>query len=383
MRNIIHVDMDAFYAAVEEKYDPSLKGRPVIVGGRPETRGVVSTANYEAREYGVRSAMPLREAKKRCPHAAFLTCNFDRYVKESEIIQGIFLKYTPLVEPLSLDEAFLDVTGAKQLFGTAQQIARRIKDEIKRETELTASVGISCNKFLAKLASDLEKPDGFTVIRGAKEIAPLAVGRVWGVGPRMEEELEALGIATIGGLAAADPKLLESRIGGAAETLIALANGVDDREVISDSEAKSIGAETTFQEDIRDITALKKYLFEFSEEVGRRLRRHNMAAKTVSIKVRYDDFRTVTRSRTLTRFFVSDYDIYNTAIELFEKRILPLKRESVRLIGVTVQHLTQHQAKQLLLFEDAEKMDRLADTIDHIRDKFGDDAIRRGEDDHG
>lgn len=332
---IIHLDMDAFFAAVEQRDNPVLRGKPVVVGGRPDSRGVVSTASYEARKFGVHSAMPSREAYHLCPGAIFLPPDFERYSRASRQIRAIMRRYTDLIEPLSLDEAFLDVTGRD-----AVGIGRSLKREIREEVGLTASVGVSYNKFLAKLASDWEKPDGFTVIdegRAATILADLPVRKLWGVGPKTEELLHSLGITTAAGILRVDAGVLARFFGRRAEELILLARGIDGRPVEPHQEAKSIGEETTFEVDEGDITQLKNILRQYADNLSERLRREHFLIRTVTIKIRFDDFKTITRS--VSRRDPTDRArvIYTMAEDLLVQA--PLGRRKVRLIGLQVSNI--------------------------------------------
>ena len=281
-RQIIHVDMDAFYASVEQRDNPELRGKPVVVGGKPKSRGVVATCSYEARKYGIRSAMPLSEAYRRCPHAVFLPVDFAKYRRVSQQLHKIFQDYTPLVEPLSLDEAFLDVTASLRLFGSAENIARELKKRIKDELNLTASIGLAPNKFLAKIASDIQKPDGFVVIDEDQIEAfldPLPVERIWGVGPKTAEQLHELNVRTVRDLKKIDKPTLNRLFGQLGNQLYYLARGIDDRPVEPEREAKSIGREITFQQDLTDPEVLKTYLLDLSLDVGRRLRKAGLKAR--------------------------------------------------------------------------------------------------------
>jgi DNA polymerase-4 len=295
---ILHVDMDAFYASVEQCDQPELRGRPVIVGGLGG-RGVVSAASYEARIFGVHSAMPMATAKRLCPQGDFLPVRMQRYARISRQIREILLSFTPLVEPLSLDEAFLDVRGCEKLFGPAEEIARRAKDRIRMETGLVASVGVAPNKFLAKLASDHGKPNGLVLLPADKVVeflTPLPVGRLWGVGAKGEKRLHALGLRTVGQLAALPEALLVSHFGEQGKHLWHLAHGLDDRRVMPDRDAKSISTETTFAHDLADKEALRSCLLELVDHLAGRLRSHGLRARTVDVKIRSADFRTWTRS---------------------------------------------------------------------------------------
>lgn len=379
---ILHVDMDAFYASVEELDQPELVGRPVIVGGTPQGRGVVAAANYVAREFGVHSAMPAATAKRLCPQAVFLPSRIDRYAAVSRDMQDIFDRFTPLVEPLSLDEAFLDVTGSEQLFGTALEIGRQIQSAIGSELGLTASVGVAPNKFLAKIASDLEKPAGFVVVepeRIREFLDPLPIERMWGVGRQGSKVFHELNIRTIGQLESLPREVLQARFGNSGEHFWRLARGIDKRPVVPDRRAKSISHETTFEKDIQDSELLRACLLELTEQVARRLRRHGLYGRTVTLKVRFDDFRTITRSQTLGHRTNSTLDLWNAAAELLATRV-PAGQKRVRLLGMGVSGLDRRDETQRQLFDDVEreKAKRLDETADEVRDRFGGGALRRG-----
>ncbi|MBI2873734.1 MAG: DNA polymerase IV [Firmicutes bacterium] len=383
-RSIIHVDMDAFFASVEQRDDPSLKGRPVIVGHPLGGRGVVSAASYEARPYGVRSGMPLTEALKLCPHASVVPPDHARYSRVSRQLRAIYLEYTPLVEPLSLDEAFLDVTGSRALFGPPESIGRAIKDRILSETALRASIGIAPNKFLAKVASDLRKPDGFVTVMEegiGSFLAVLAVERLWGVGPATAAGLRAVGLRTVGEVAAAGEKFLSSRFGRIGKELHLLSLGIDPRPVVPFREARSIGAETTFPVDLRGEDELHTALLGLAERVARRLRRTRLLARTVVLKVRFPDFQTVSRSRTLAEPTAGDPQLYRAAGELLEEALKGGRGKGVRLLGVTGKNLVPGSGVvQSTLFEEplGERHPRengLSGAIDRIVDRFGEDSI--------
>ena len=379
---ILHVDMDAFYASVEELDAPGLAGQPVVVGGTPDGRGVVAAANYTARQYGVHSAMPAAQAKRLCPHAVFIKSRMDRYTEISRALREIFARYTPLVEPLSLDEAFLDVTSSLRLFGDGDAIARRIKGEIRDELGLVASVGVAPNKFLAKLASDLEKPDGLVVVPAdaiEEFLAPLPVSRLWGVGKVSNRGLAEMGVHTIGDLRALPEELLSSRFGRSAAHLARLARGIDDRRVVPDRDAKSISHETTFAKDIGDAELLRSWLVELGEQVATRLRRHRLRAKTVFIKVRYADFRTVTRSESLDAPTSLTRELCMTAARLLSAE-LARNPEPVRLLGMGVSGVTGESLEQGQLFEqeDREQQRRIDTIVDAIKSRFGNRAVGRG-----
>jgi DNA polymerase-4 len=379
---ILHVDMDAFYASVEELDDPGLVGQPVVVGGTPDGRGVVAAANYAARHYGIHSAMPAARARRLCPHAVFIRSRMDRYVEVSRALRAIFARYTPLVEPLSLDEAFLDVTSSLRLFGDGLAIARRIKEGIRQELGLVASVGVAPNKFLAKLASDLDKPDGLVVVpTDAIEafLEPLPVSRLWGVGKVSNRDLAEIGVHTIGDLRRLPEALLVSRFARTAAHWARLARGIDDRRVVPDRDAKSISHETTFATDIGDAEVLKSWLLELTEQVATRLRRQDLRAKTVLIKVRYADFHTVTRSESLDAPGNLTRELYVTAARLLQAQLARSPRP-VRLLGMGASALTTgaHVQGQLFETEDREQQRRIDTVVDSIKSRFGNRALRRG-----
>ncbi len=381
-RTILHVDMDAFFASVEVLDDPSLRGKPVIVGGTPEGRGVVAAASYEARAFGVRSAMSAARAVKLCPDGVFLRGRMSRYAEISSLIFDVFHDITPLVEPLSVDEAFLDVGGCRRLFGDGPAIGRMIKERIRDEVGLVASVGVARNKFLAKLASDLEKPDGFTVVPDDVQafLDPLPVGRIWGVGPRSQQVLEELGVRAIGELRRVDPVRLETRIGPVhAAHISALARGEDDRPVVTDHEAKSIGHEITFAEDVGDRDALVDVLDQMAHKVARRLRRAEARARTVQLKARYPDFTTHTRAQTLPEPTDSTRTLRDTARALLDGS-LERRGRPLRLIGMSAQNLVRGGVAQGELFADpdAERDRTLDGLMDEAADKWGRAALTRG-----
>ncbi len=379
---ILHVDMDAFYASVEERDDPSLLGKPVIVGGTAEGRGVVAAANYEARKYGVHSAMAAGQAKRLCPQAIVIKPRMDYYSSISDQIRAIFEQFTPLVEPLSLDEAFLDVTGTNSIFGPSAEIGRQIKERIRRELGLVASVGVAPNKFVAKVASDLKKPDGFVFVDASQVqefLDPLPVGRLWGVGKATGRIFDRLAIRTIGQLRQIPLKALTDLLGASGEHYWRLAQGIDHRAVVPDREAKSISNETTFAEDIADIEVLKAWLVELAEQVARRLRRHEVKGRTVELKVRFADFTTITRSSTLPQPSNITQELLDAGLELLTRR-LPPRHLPVRLLGFGVTRLDASGTTQQHLFDQAQRdrhqdLDRVAD---QIAAKFGKVAIRRG-----
>ena len=380
-RSIIHVDMDAFYASVEQLDDPTLRGRPVLVGGSPESRGVVSAASYEARAFGVHSAMPMGRALRLCPAAAWLPVRMSRYMEVSRQIHDIFNSFTPLVEPISIDEAFLDVTGSLRLFGDAVTIAERIKATIREHTQLTASVGVAPNKFLAKLASEIEKPDGLVVVTDEGKLdflSPLPVARIWGVGKVGQKALNSMGAKTIGDLRRLPMDLLESKFGSSAQTLHDLALGIDERAVVPESEAKSISAETTFARDVSLLSVLENTLLELAETVAWRLRKQALAARTVALKLRYGDFSTITRQAALPEPGDLAEALHGRAVELLRSRVA-LKGRQVRLIGLAATGLSAAGQRQLTLFDDpqAKKRKQAALAMDQVKERLGADAIVR------
>ncbi len=382
-RTILHVDMDAFFASVEVLDDPRLKGKPVIVGGTPEGRGVVCAASYEARVYGVHSAMSAARAVKLCPDGVFLRPRGGRYAEVSGWIFDVFHDFTPLVEPLSVDEAFLDVGGCGRLFGGGEDIGRRIKARIRDEIGLVASVGVAPNKFLAKLASDLEKPDGFTVVDPARVQAfldPLPVSRLWGVGPRSQAVLASLGVETVRELRLCEPTRLEDRLGPAhAAHVSALAVGHDERPVVPDHEAKSIGHEVTFAADIAEREALVDILDGLAEKVARRLRRAGFTSRTVQLKARYPDFSTRTRSLSLPEPTDSTAVLRDAGRDLLDHH-LGRRGRPLRLIGITAQNLAPADARPAELFPDvAREREQTLDALtDEAVDRFGKGALTRG-----
>ncbi len=378
---ILHVDMDAFYASVEQRDRPELMGRPVVVGGSPQGRGVVSAASYEARRFGIHSAMPAATAVRQCPHAVFLKPRIGYYAQISRQIREIFDRFTPLVEPLSLDEAFLDVRGSIGLFGPPIEIARQIKATIREELNLVASVGVAPNKFLAKVASDLEKPDGLVVVdEGAEQafLDPLAVGRLWGVGRVAGRAFEQLGIRTIEQLRRMPLDTLTAKFKTAGEHLWNLAHGRDDRSVIPDHQAKSISHETTFEQNIGDREVLRAWLLDLTDQVSRRVRAHGIRGKTVQLKVRFSDFRTLTRSHSVPEPTDVTDEIWRVVSQLFDTR-LPNPLPPVRLLGMGVSGLDATGERQSLLFDGQrrEQQSRLDSATDQIRERFGSSAIGR------
>jgi len=377
---ILHVDMDAFYASVEIRDDPSLGGLHVCVGGPSEKRGVIAAASYAARGFGVHSAMSTARAKALCPELVLLPPDFDKYTRISRQIMDVFRRYTPLVEPLSLDEAFLDVAGSRRLFGDAIQVGHAIRDDILRETALVASIGIAPSKFLAKLASDLDKPDGFRVIqpeRVREVLDPLPVSKIFGVGPRTARRLAALGVHTVADLADRDRAGVLREFGASGAWIHDLAHGIDPRRVHPVRVEKSHGMERTFPADISDREELRLILYEFCEEVSYDLRHRGLRGRTVTLKARYADFKTLTRSHTLDYPINLGPRIYAVARELFE-RVPP---DPLRLLGIQLSHLSDVRAPvQTELFgldagavplADAGRLARASAALDSLRKRYG------------
>jgi DNA polymerase-4 len=378
---ILHVDMDAFYASIEERDRPELMGKPVIVGGTPEGRGVVAAANYVARQYGIHSAMAAVPARRLCPQAICLPPRMQYYAEVSKQIHEIFQRFTPIIEPLSLDEAFLDVRGSEQLFGSSVAIGRRIKADIRQELRLVASVGVAPVKFVAKIASDLQKPDGFVVVdakRVQEFLDPLPVSRLWGVGRVAGEVFRKLGIRTIGQLRKLPAVVLMDHFGQSGKHLWRLAHGLDERQVVPDHQAKSISTETTFAADIQDLEILRAWLIELTDQVASRLRRQSVRGRTVQLKIRFADFKTITRSETLPAPTNTTYEIAQAARQILDTR-LPADHPDFRLLGVEVSGFEHSDQSQRLLFDQGEheKQKQLDAAIDQITDRFGKATLRR------
>jgi DNA polymerase-4 len=369
--------MDAFFASVEQLDNPRLRGKPVLVG-HDGPRGVVAAASYESRKFGCHSAQPISVAKRLCPSAIIVPVRMDRYRQVSSKVFEIFDEFSPVVEPLSVDEAFLDLEGTQRLHGPAEDVARRLKDRIKDRLNLTASIGVAPNKFLAKLASDLEKPDGLTIIREEdidRILPPLSVSKLWGIGKVTAAKLESVGIKTIAHLRSAPPDLLKRHLGSESERYTRLARGVDNRVVTPDRQAKSIGHEQTFEVNVADPDEIRRVLMDQVEHVAQRLRRHGIHAGGVSLKIRYGDFETITRSRSLRSPTNSTREIWETAQSIFNA----WRFQPVRLIGVSAERLSRGE-DQLALFADPdrERQKKLDSVADQINEKFGKRAITRG-----
>jgi DNA polymerase-4 len=380
-RTILHVDLDAFYASVEQRDDPSLRNQPVIVGGS-RTRGVVCAASYEARPFGVRSAMSMVEAVRLCPKAIVLPVRMSKYAAESTRFFGILDRYSPLVEGLSLDEAFLDVSGEERLFGDGLQIARAIKQAVRDELELVASVGVAPSKFVAKIASDLDKPDGLRVVpKGGVRpfLHALPISRLWGVGKVTEGVLESLNLRTIGDVARAGEEILRLKLGDqTARHLAHLSEGLDDREVVPDRAPQSIGHEDTFDRDLHDRAELARHLLDQADRSCRRLREHGLRARTITLKVKYADHRRTSRSVTLDRP-TSDGRVVGPQLVALLDQVGDIERRGVRLTGVSLSGLEDRNGARQLFFDEErrEKSERLGSTLDAIATKFGTAAVRR------
>ena len=332
---VIHVDMDAFYASIEQRDHAQYRNRPIVVGGNPNGRGVVSTASYEARKFGIHSAMPCRKAAELCPEAIFLPVDMDKYKEVSREIHSIFRAYTEIIEPISIDEAFLEIDNGETI-----EIGKRIKEDICKNLRLTASVGVSYNKFIAKMASDMQKPDGLTVITPdqARRILPqLPIRKIWGVGEKTEKELNDIGIFTVNDLLQYDREFLLKNWGRRAHELLQLCQGIDESKVQIEQEIKSMGEETTLQEDTNDICMLRKYLKEFSTAIGKRMSKLGIKCYTVTVKIKFTDFKTITRSTTLSRSTSSALRIYQYSSHILVHRV-PMNKP-IRLIGLQVSNL--------------------------------------------
>lgn len=376
-RWIMHVDMDAFFASVEQRDDPALQGKPVIVCGKSR-RSVVATASYEARAFGVHSAMPLSRAKRLCPHGCFVAPRFEAYREASDAIHQVMLHYADAYEPISLDEAFLDISGMGSQYPTLGSIGRAIKEEIRYAVHLTASVGIAPNKFLAKMASDMNKPDGLCIIPYGREqevLAPLPVRRLWGVGSVTEKKLLAAGFRTIADIQEAAPEKLSALLGNQGPLLKALSLGIDERPIISSRQVKSIGDESTYEYDLTDRRAIDREIAIHSDIVAQRLRRHDLAARTISLKIRFASFKTIMRSLSLEEG-TNLQETIDSACQTLLSRI-PLT-EGIRLIGVTASNLGAPLSIPSLFSDKEEKRARAAKAMDSIQQKYGRKALRKG-----
>jgi len=381
-KHIIHLDMDAFYPSVEVLDNPALKGKPVIVGGSKE-RGVVSSASYEARKFGIHSAQPIAKAKRLCPGGIFLPVRMSRYQEISKQVFGIFHRFTPLVEPISIDEAFLDVTDSMRLFGQPGNIAKKIKQIILTETGLTISAGVAPSKFVAKIASDIDKPDGLTVVHPDDVrdfLDPLPVKKMWGVGKVSQRLLSRLNIHNFRDLRQTPVKVLEKKFGKHGVKIHLLAMGVDERDVIPDHDVKSIGHEQTFLQDIISLDTVQKELLALGSKVARRMRQKGLKGKTITLKVKYSDFVQITRSATLPKSIDDGSEIYSVACRLLEKT--RVKKKPVRLLGISLSQLScLGTGTQLSLFDQdrsSQERQRLNTVLDSLYEKYGDKSVVPG-----
>lgn len=384
LRIILHVDMDAFFAAIEQRDHPEFRGKPVIVGADPKGgrgRGVVSTCSYEARKFGVRSAMPISKAYKLCPQGIYVYPNGKLYQQVSAEIFDILYEFTDAIEPLSIDEAFLDVTGSVKLFGDGPEIARLIKARILEKEAITASVGVAPNKYLAKIASDLRKPDGLVIVDPDKIdefLAPLDISKLWGAGEKTQEVLKKMGIYTIGDLAKFPKKVLDQKLGKMGDHFYNLAHGIDNRIVEYGELVKSVSNEHTFAIDVIAENILHKTLFQLAEKVGYRLRKKNLKGRTVHLKLRYENFTTLTRNKTVANRTDSTQFIFSTVQKLFEENYQ--KGRKVRLLGVGISGFDQNRGDQLSIFDqDNKKAEKLDKIQDQLTDRFGKKIISRAE----
>ncbi len=383
-RIILHVDLDAFFASVEQRDHPHLRGKPVVIGADPKGgrgRGVVSTCSYEARKFGIHSAMPVSKAYQLCPTAIFISPNSQKYSEASRAVFKIFYDFTPHIEGLSIDEAFLDMTSSAHLFGGAVPAAACLKERIRQEVGLIASVGIAPVKFVAKIASDLSKPDGLlAVAEGEVEtfLQPLKIERLWGVGPKSAEDLHRLGIQTIGDLAQMSREQLHSHFGEHGEHFFNLSHGIDTRDVVEQNDIKSVSHEHTFDKDTSDCEEILERMLDLSEQVSRRLRKYSLKGKTITVKIRLHGFETYTRAQTWgERTNFSDV-IYATAKELFQKFFKSGMK--IRLIGVRVNNFADdYMQESLFSYPVNERREKIHSVVDVIKNKFGEDAIGRGK----
>ncbi len=379
-RCIFHIDLDAFFVSVEQALEPKLKGKPVIVGGDPERRGVVSSASYEAREFGIHAGMPLSQARRLCPQATFIQANFSHYRDASARFMQILADFSPTIEPLGIDEAYLDVTGYEQPYGSPRKLALAIKERIYEELNVTASVGIATCKVIAKIASDSCKPDGLLEIAPGKEqdfLNPLPVAKLPGVGKKTEQALKHMGINTAGELASLPSEVVKEHFGKFGIAVHRYAKGIDERQVEAPGESKSISQEVTFAQDTLDRHFLEANLRHMCQEVGAELRCRHKQASCVTLKLRYADFKTITRQTALKVASNSDQAIFATASQLLN-RVLAQDGRLVRLIGVKVSNLAGRE-KQLDMFDsEAKRTENLNRAIDQIRRKYGQAAIKSG-----
>lgn len=381
-RTILHLDMDAFFAAIEQLDNPQYRGKPVIVGADPKAgtgRGVVATASYEARKYGVHSALPISQAYRRCPHGIYVRGRQQRYSEVSGQMMDILREFTPTIQKISVDEAFLDVTKSLGVFGGIEALAKSVKNKIENELHLTASVGIAPNKFLAKIASDLQKPDGLVMVEPGMEKAflkDLAISKLWGVGKKTEAALSDIGIVTIGQIAELSEQELGEKFGKWGNALWRLSNGIDNRPVEPLGPQKSISQETTFYEDTDDQELIEKTLFKLAESLSALMRKAQLKGRTIALKIRFEDFSTFTRSKTFDDFIDSTQIIKGVAISLY--RNFNKENRKVRLLGIGVSQLNAVAGEQLGLFDQESPLDtKLTKLLDSLNSKFGENVIKR------
>ena len=379
-RTIIHIDLDSFFVSVEQALNPDLRGKPVVVGGRPGGRGVVATASYEARRFGLHSAMPIATAVRLCPQAIFIEGNYATYREYSKKFMSILNDFTPFVEPMGIDEAYLGVTGFDSIHGSIRKMAGKIKQRIHDELAITASIGIAGCKVVAKIASDFSKPDGLVEVKTGEErdfLATLPLEKLPGAGKHAVQVLGNLGVRTIGDLARLSASTVRLRLGSSGEWLQKLASGKDDRAVTPPGEAKSMSRETTFQEDTRDRQFLEARLWRQCEKLGADLRRKHRLGKTLTLKVRFADFTTITRSQTLREGIDTDSAIFEKAKMLLDKA-LAADRQSVRLLGIGVANLVEGNLQAELFSVSNAKLEALYKAVDRIRDRYGFESIKTG-----
>ena len=383
-RIVLHLDMDAFFAAVEQLDHPAYRGKPVVVGADPKGgsgRGVVSTCSYEARQFGIHSAMPISQAYRRCPQAIFVFPHFPRYTEISRQVMRILQEYSPQLLQISIDEAFLDITQTANFHGGAKALAEKIKARIKNEIGLTASVGIAPNMFIAKVASDLQKPEGLTICEAGQEkifLAPLPVKKLWGVGPKTEAHLQKMGFSTIGQIAQCPQKLLAEKLGKWGAHLWELANGIDERPVEDWGPRKSISQEHTYDQDVAEAKIIESTIWKIVESLSADMRRQNLKGQVLTLKIRLEGFETYTRQRKLPEYLHDAETMRTLALELFRK--FDRKGKKVRLIGVGMSHLNNTGGEQLSLFQSdtgQQHRDRVADLLETLRDKHGEEAATR------